>query len=229
MNTPYAERQSKHGGNEASLDGGKTWPRLLPIVFTAEEAQKVFDGTKTQTRHLVKKGSIQFRTKEMPFAQTWPDDKWWDHRKLRPDLLEVAKFGRYRVGDILWVQEPWRTDEAHNKIKPTELPPFLRDEIAYEGDKKTRQDGKLRPGRFMPLRFSRPARYVVEAVRCERVNEIDEYDAREEIGGKPPVCTGDYPVAISIFSALWNSICTKPGTRFEDAPWVFAYTLRRIK
>lgn len=49
----YQERPKGATGAEASLDGGKTWRRCVPISFTAENAQKCFDGVKTQTRRLV--------------------------------------------------------------------------------------------------------------------------------------------------------------------------------
>ena len=128
---------------------------------------------------------------------------------------------RYHVGDVLWVQEPWRTGNSTDKIKPTCL--HQETPVYYEGADNAPDSGfgKLRPGRFLPLRFARPARYEVTEVRLERVNEISESDAFNE------GCADADPIAA--FYRLWNSIYDAPGTRFDDKPWVFAYTFKRIQ
>ena len=191
MTTTYQERPRKGGGTECLLanDTAPVWRKLLPIALTAENAQKVHTGKKTQTRRLAKKS--------------------------KHDGAFVA---RYRVGDVLWIQEPWRTHVCFNSVKPTEL---NTSRVLFESDGKN-DGGKLRPVRFLPLRFARPDRYLVTEVRLERVMAISPEDIRAE-GGR--IC--DAPRAW--FHELWNSIHAAPGSRFEDAPWVFAYTFRRIE
>lgn len=81
--------------------------------------------------------------------------------------------------------------------------------------------GKLRQAMHMPLRFSRPARYEVTAVRCERVNQISREDAQAE------GCVEVNEPAQYDFEILWNSI-HGPGA-FERGSWVWVYEFRRIK
>ena len=229
----YTERKNKRGGNEASLDGGQTWRKLLPILFTADNAQKCFDGVKTQTRRIIKKASLKFKNADMPFAMHWPAECYFDGKTFTPDLLEAAKLARYRVGDILYCKEPWRTHESMDGIKPTCLADHVQ--IQFEGWAGYRfwagkDNGKLRPARFMPLRFSRPARYEITAVRCERVIDISEDDAKAEgcfgwladMDAPPPP---DHD-PVQHFRLLWNSIHGKGA--FDRGDWVFAYTFRRV-
>lgn len=214
---------------------GRTWRRLLPITFTAANAERVHAGAKTQTRRLFK-----FREGVVP---TQPDRLIVNEATL-PSLLQCA---RYRVGDVLWIQEPWRTLAHEDSTKPTDLADnTIR---SYEGTELVSKCdfklGKLRPGRFLPLRFARPGRYEVTAVRVERVNEISEADARAEgiVAIKRSVrthgrldCYGwegtkqdeAATTPVFAFADLWDSIHKAPGTRFEDGPWVFANTLKKV-
>ncbi len=248
MNKLYQERPRKGGGTECRLenDTALVWRRLLPVAFTAENAQKVHTGTKTQTRRL-------FKWHETGVVPSHPD-------KIVPSLA-LLRTARYRVGDVLWVQEPWRTDKHRDNAKPTCL--HERDEIFYEGNPdhepqlrgtgdtaygrrykesyRATVQGKLRPGRFMPMRFARPARYEVTAVRLERVNTISDDDcAAEGCCDRTPL-QDNVPAGKFIgerhglsavrlrFECLWDSIHADHGTRFDDAPLVFAYTFTCIR
>ena len=85
-------------------------------------------------------------------------------------------------------------------MKPSELP----DDAPIFFEISPGRSGKLRRARFLPLRFARPHRYEVVGVRCERVNETDEDSAR------------------------WNLGHPDPGTRFDDAPFVFVYEFKKV-
>lgn len=231
----YQERPKGKTSAEASLDGGQTWRRCVPVSFTAENAQKVHNGTKTQTRRLLNPQPLgDGEMQKHSHADLW----MW---KKRGSGFTKEEFRpRYRVGDVLWCQESWRTEIRFDNLKPTELPASAR--IHYEGSSESWRGplanhdlncGKLRPGRFLPLRFARPHRYEVVAVRCERVNAISGKDCEAEgiaCGDttRPGHRKPDSELKAD-FRRLWNSIHTAPGTRFEDAPWVFAYTFRKVK
>ena len=235
MNT-HQERPRKGGGNECQFcncgfgrpsvtgrmhhlvtcpieDG---WRKLLPVSFTASNAQLVHDGKKWQTRRLPGKPVSG------PPCVTDRECHWRDGSSTwhRP---------RWNVGDILWVQEPWRTDTEHDCLKPSELPPHAR--IFHEGNQRAEMGdvGKLRHGRFLPLRFARPARYEVTAVKCEQLQSVHELDAIAEgcMGGTDGV--PNVPLTRrSAFIILWNLIHTKPGARWEQNPFIFVYTFNRI-
>jgi hypothetical protein len=101
------------------------------------------------------------------------------------------------------------------------------------------------PGRFMRRELARTL-LTVTAVRAERVNEISEEDAIAEgilctvtddgegyfyEAPSPRTDSGfvQTDTAREAYNHLWDSLHgTKPGERFEDGPFVWCYTLKRI-
>lgn len=150
-------------------------------------------------------------------------------------MLDGVRYSpRYRVGDMLYIREPWRTDVLLDKLKPSAL--NGGEPIWFAGEPQEKhpcyRPGKLRPAMFLQRRFARLARYQITAVRCERVNEISEEDAEAE--GIEWRQYGIYPkrsttICRNGFEKLWNSIHTERGTHFEDGPWVWAYTFKRVR
>lgn len=140
-------------------------------------------------------------------------------------------------GDFLWIREGFRVLSisgnsieiqytADNEIRRLEVPPAIVS--LYIGRKS---NGRPRPGRFMPLAFSR---YIVQvqSVRPERVSDITEADAKQE--GIEPLNTGYYRnygagpaqlTAVNSFGTLWESL-HGPTTFFSVTPsaWVWAIT-----
>lgn len=225
MTTNYQERPRKGGGNECRLHD-EQWRRLLPVSFTAENAQKVHAGTKTQTRRLLNPqpdecdGTLVFDFGTFAYIRAGSGLEHHSCDRWRP---------RYQVGDVMWVQQNWRTERRYDDFKPTQLPDGAR--IYFEGDISPADDftfGKLRPGRFLPLRFARTNRYEVTEVRLERVNEISEADALAE-GCRADEYDSGSLCAYEQFNILWNLIHDKSGARFDDKPWVWAYTFRRVR
>lgn len=238
MKEAYQERQRKNGGWECVIPGDMVdyhcvWRRLLPCRFTAENAAKVHTGTKTQTRRLFK-----FAEGVIPACP----EKLVVNATTLPSLLSLA---RWPVGTVLWIQQPWWVDRCYNSRKPSDLPdihvqsygtrPHLgRALMINHGVEPTDSCGRLRPAMFMQLRLAKPERYLVTEVRVERVNEISEVDALAEgieyLNGRFTYNGGlhESRTAVEAFSALWNSIHRASGIRFEDGPWVFAYTFKKI-
>lgn len=213
----YLERPLGKTGAEASLDGGKTWRRVIGITMTAANAQKCFDGTKTQTRRLMNPQP----TKTFEYLTVLDDEACTAGSD--DEVIEEWKL-HFRVGEILYIREPWKTYVVHDRTKPTDLPDGCP--IFYYPEIQTGRTGKLRPAMFLPRRFARPARYEVTAVKCERVNAISHKDVLAEGVGK-----ADWPWAFlhRDWKLLWNSIHMKPCTRFEDARYVWCYEFKRIK
>lgn len=244
MNTTYQERPRKGGGNECTLGDIETdgrlvtapyWRRFLPMACTADEAQKVHAGMKTQKRMLLK---------------PQPSDEFigggrcaWFHptvvdRKTGEMFPGKELFGasdeyehhlpRYIVGDVvwMWIHGPWRAHMVFDGTKPSDIPDKAA--IYYLGV-HGRGNGKLRSTISLPLRSTRPHRYEVTEVRLERVNEITADDSQAEgIDVSQVAGIGSDHSIIKAFLELWNSIYTEPGTRFEDGPWVFVYSFKKI-
>lgn len=86
------------------------------------------------------------------------------------------------------------------------------------------QEGKtyaVQPGRGQ----KEVRRIRITAIRRERLQDISEYDAGEE-GMPGPSFNHPFTFA-AVFADLWDSIHTKPGTRWEDSPdvWVLEFEL----
>lgn len=214
------------------LPGETEWRRFGPITFTAANAQKVHDGTKTQTRRLL-------NPQPPPWAR-YPQESGagfhFTDRSVDADdlkfwpLYEKEIAPRYRVGDVRYVQEPWRVPTEFDHLKPTLLTPGGRYmPIRYEGDGRSEcgDCGKLRPARFMPgppKRFWRTV-ILVTGVIVERLQGITRRDViAEGVELLPP----SSPLMADVeardrFKELWNSIHAEPGTRWEDNPWVWVY------
>jgi hypothetical protein len=147
---------------------------------------------------------------------------------------EMLADPKYKVGDLLWVREAWRTVIGVDDLPPRDLVPGLLP-VSYEADGKDAQNGKLRPGMFMPRWMSRITLRVTD-VKVERLQDISEADARAEGAEHLPAETGTYdangyPIERGSyrygFYQIWTSI-NGLGS-WESNPWVAAYSFERVK
>lgn len=145
-----------------------------PILFTPENAQKVFDGVKTQTRRIVKFNSAH-RVKMVWSPKNWHIDD--------PDVVKACPHGV--VGDRLWIREngwecPYRTERMLLDGADT-WEPFYYDALLDQGEADELKEWgfKRRPSIHMP-RWA--CRSVVELtnIRVERVQDISDEDIRAE-------------------------------------------------
>lgn len=177
----------------------------------------------------------------------------------------------WRVGDTLWVKEPWRVCgwcedsgigieyrdgaskvECYKEFQTIGKRDYLEwreniqeqccndlyalgfidgseDEglIPSEG-----YEGELCPTRwrqsiFMPRGCSR-IDLRVTGVREERLQDISEADAIAEGGWIYKKCPF-HKAPEKSFAHLWDSINTKPGTRWKDNPPVWVYEFERVE
>jgi hypothetical protein len=160
---------------------------------------------------------------------------------------EMLADPKYKVGDLLWVHEAWRTDIAVNHCKPSDVSSARG--VMYEADGATfithdnplpDKWGKQRPGMFMPRWASRITLRVTD-VKVERLGEITELDARAEGIERLKSGRGFYHplydhghvrieycnTAKLAFEILWESI-NGPGS-WDENPWVATYRFERVK
>lgn len=205
-----------------------------PIPFSAPMVRALLNGSKTQTRRVMKVQPV-----EPPDVAKMYQDRactkpvvaamWTDHAKDGPDFC-LCPYGV--PGDRLWVREAWRTtgDGGRcNDMPPRDLQPH---EVWHEADGFPPSEecaGKLRPGMFMP-RWASRITLEVTSVRVERLSDISEADALAEgvetwaWGALSPDGQKEL-LAAEKFELLW---CGINGRESWDAnPWVWCVEFKR--
>lgn len=211
-----------------------------PILFSAPMVRALLDGTKAQTRRVLKP-----LTKPSLFDGTWSDDYVLHAGNAEWRARDI----RFAIGDRLWVRETWACHCATNDQKPSEIDRDMWS-VRYFADDHVRpaaRDGSLalldqckkkRVAIFMPRWASRLTLTVTD-VRVQRLQDISEEDAIAEgiLVGPPlssmPESHGDIyhdgatdPIdgwtrnPVEAYQNLWTHI---NGPDAWDAnPWVVA-------
>lgn len=195
-----------------------------PIPFSAPMVRAILDGTKTQTRRVVKGWALEWLAPGMftPEYVANPENK-------------ACPYGQ--PGDRLWVREAWRAPSSCDHLPPRSIGDS--EAVRFMADETVGADpgfGKGRPGMFMP-RWASRITLEVTGVRVERLQDISEADAISE-GVTPkwePGCSGrlmealggfSFKPAASAYADLWEQI---NGPDAWDAnPWVWVVEFKRI-
>jgi len=216
--------------------------REKPILFSAPMVRALLNGSKTQTRRVVRK---QFASDAEPaeVAKTSPEGwqvsghsgLWWDDVGACIDDAVRCPFGI--PGDCLWVRESW---QSH--IGP------MGESLTYAYcATDDRRLGPWRPSIHMPRWASRITLEITN-VRVERLQDISEDDAlaegiecREEIvdvkcyGGSPVEIHGDryffddsdgFEDPVEAYRALWTKL-NGPDS-WGANPWVWVVSFKRV-
>lgn len=216
---------------------------MKSIIFTGDNPAKVRDGSKTQTRRVVKPqppnntGEILYDF----FAEHWVAMDNYVDRQCRNRILEPIN-SRYTVGDVCYVKEEvyYRSDDGitayrDGNIKTHEtalIGSRVTDGVKVDDDwpNNYRDFGfaKYSP-MFMPKHCARTF-IEITGVRCERVNSISDDDAKAE-----GVCKHDGSIRIgnthrAEFACRWDEIHHKTKQHTWQAnPWVFVYEFKRVE
>jgi hypothetical protein len=209
-----------------------------PILFSAPMVRAILDGSKTQTRRVVK------HQPEYPIIiATDPHTNRYQIGEREPmteaALLRECPYGQ--PGDRLWVRETWQyygwSDEGEPQIRfaadnATTWPkPPAGEELVNQWEILSRpenynidnhaRDRRWRPSIHMPRWASRILLEIV-SVRVERLNAISYEDARAE-GIDRMVWPG---ILTHGFKVLWEQI---NGAGSWDAnPWVWCIEFKRV-
>lgn len=187
-----------------------------PILFSAPMVRALLNGTKTQTRRVVK-----------------------DEQKAR--ALNAAGYSACpygQPGDRLWVRETWQAffdDEVppdrprgprHTMGIPAQ--PELKSFAFYraDGDMPPHHEyGAVRwfPSIHMPRKYSRILLEIV-GVRVERLQDISRGDAMAEGCPFPNIARGANPR--EWYAELWDQI-NGPGS-WSANPWVWVVEFKRV-
>jgi hypothetical protein len=201
--------------------------KLTPLLFKAEMIRALLDGSKTQTRRVVK-GNVPLGCENSPI------------------LLERCPYGQ--VGDQIWAKETWRTWARFDHLKPSEIWDGVTIEYAAGGNNRAAvtqnhlplMSKKWRSPLFMRRCFSRITLEITN-VRVERLNDISDADAKAEgaDGLIADNCTEEDKDFLDLplyeignpyrngYALLWDSI---NGDRAWDKnPWVWVIEFKVVK
>lgn len=202
--------------------------KTRPILFSAPMVRAILDGSKTQTRRVVKAKHIPFISGILGGLL----DGRWNQRPL--------PYGQ--IGDRLWVRETWQYYDWDEEGRPlirfaadnqTTQPNLTKVQIEWldgiwrELSKQSTnidnriRDKKWRPSIFMP-RWASRITLEITGVRVERLNDISVGDVDRE--GTP----ANYPSGASKddYAALWESINGKGS--WDVNPWVWVIEFKRV-
>lgn len=195
-------------------------PTDRPILFTPENAQKVHEGTKTQTRRIVK-----------PQPSRVDAHGSWYAMPSGGESLNCYDCPYGTVGDRLWVREAWCCGRPALPTGRGIIPHYgpmstVNDSLTvrYKGDWLTGDAPKWRPSIYMPEWACRTW-LKLTAVRVERLHDISEEDAKAEGAYGYPA----YETYRMGFRGLWESNkIHKPGS-WDLNPWVWVLSFNRLK
>lgn len=196
-----------------------------PIIFSAPMVRALLDGSKTQTRRVLKLGRRQpdyigpRGCTDDPSCWGWNDDERGDYWLVKRGIsdrgcLEWTDWrGAYASGDRLYVREAFLPGIGYPK--PVAIPRYRADNDRPEWR------GLWKPSIHMPRWASRLTLAVTD-VRVQRLQDISEADAVAE--GCP--CRNEDDLAgmeaTGWFRDLWNSL--HGADAWGRNPWVVALT-----
>ncbi|MCB1534883.1 MAG: hypothetical protein KDJ44_09195 [Rhodoblastus sp.] len=198
-----------------------------PIIFSATMVRALLDGSKTQTRRLVKPqpGDID-RVFQM-------DDGSWHvtaHDGSHMSALRIP----YAPGDRLWVREAWAKVSVAPIVATIDAPWTV-----YRAcDNRTDYGGPWKPSIHMARNQSRLT-LIVEGVKVERLQDISREDAIaegltlasaqiEQFWRWPEPLHENLWLSPKIaYADLWRTI-HGPGA-WDANPWVAAISFRVVK
>lgn len=194
-----------------------------PIFMKGELVRALLDGSKTQTRRIVK---------PQPYDLTYMAEEG-----VRRNFATLCPYGQ--PGDRLWGRETWRgvvkISPPHAVMPEYGVARYVPDQehcerIEYAATQE--RDGEpWRPSIHMPRWASRILLEIV-SVRVEQLKDISESDARAEgviieechMNG---YCAGEFlPPAVRAFRDLWQSL--NGAGNWEANPFVWAIEFKRV-
>lgn len=215
-----------------------------PIIFNGDMVRAILRGEKTQTRRPVKPQPV-FLPDALPPRWRWKSRRFiaeWVDMAGGLGMQDFCPFGQ--PYDRLWGRETWRLadpdgDDAVSEDVYGPYAPF----VGANGSRKIRwrviyratspeshpKYGKAlwTPSIHMPRWASRITLEITD-VRVERVQDITADEAIKE-GVVDPIM-GTYGLSPkTVFRDMWNDIYAERGLGWNETPWVWAITFRRVE
>lgn len=230
-----------------------------PILFSAPMVRAILDGTKTQTRRVVKPVG-----NDEGFILKDEGNGWWPYRSADGESgfyrdrygydMESPILCPYgKPGDLMWVRETFADlrgtgiEHRSDPAGPIQRFAFAADcpPGSYSDEARKEFGVKWKPSIHMPRAASRIT-LEITGVRVERLNDCSEADAKAEgIGGYPfrpddgyPLCTG-YMVGADDGKSTLYPTAREPYQRLWESingagswdanPWVWMVEFKRLE
>ncbi|MCG7574886.1 hypothetical protein MHM39_15040 [Phaeobacter sp. CNT1-3] len=202
-----------------------------PILFSAPMVRALLDGSKTQTRRIIKdRGALpEFcggRYDDQNDPSCWGFQDYERGKWITLDQWQRWRFVPYRPGDRLWARENWRPHGAGNGILSEQDTSWCTgpDDVEHMADAPEESFAQFRfyPSIHMP-RWASRLTLVVTDVRVQRLQEISEADAAAEAPPQHPSYPDDFYCSCKeAFEFLWKT--TYDRDAWDQNPWVVATT-----
>lgn len=211
-----------------------------PILFSAPMVRAIRDGSKTQTRRIIKAPWLSgeyFYSGEITTDLGYPESQGnvWVGFRHDPQWQSCDPIGsaayvkcpQGKVGDRLWGRE------THYIVGESRQVFYRADDSNNFGD-PFHWHGGWKPSIFMP-RWASRIDLEITGIRVERLQDISEEDAKaegapgyEEGIDSPPPEDGEYSWShIASFRSLWRSINGHDSWGLN--PWVWVLEFKRIE
>lgn len=213
-----------------------------PILMTPANAQKCHEGTKTQTRRIVKVPDWATDDGMLKLASQRPATGIAYYVDGVPVKRLTCPYGQ--VGDRLWVRESWCVGKpalpSGCGIVPYYGPSKAIDrsvctKVVHRGAWTGDDQPKWRSGMFMPRWACRTVLEITD-VRVERLQDINLEDCQSEgvrcesYTGAPYCtwCSGhEAPCHRDAYKTLWESI-NGVGSWAQN-PWVWVVSFKKVR
>ncbi|HYN54360.1 MAG TPA: hypothetical protein VES38_06620 [Methylotenera sp.] len=201
-----------------------------PILFSAPMVRALLNGSKTQTRRVIKPQP----TITEGGGLTWKNACYGINTDGTPYTRAFIKhhspYGQ--IGDQLWVKETWRTWASLDDVKPSLLENGIIRDYAAGGNSVGAGlvcdvSKKWRSPLFMQKRFSRIT-LEITGIRVERLNDCSEEDAiAEGVTFEPTHARHQERMARIAYEKLWESI--NGAGSWAANPWVWVVEFKVVK
>ena len=199
-----------------------------PILFSAPMVRALLDGTKTQTRRVVKPQPPA----HMQTARNLGDGNWQfvNDVHMLADAASTWRCPYGQPGDRLWVREKWRgvVNIAPPGSYEYAVAHHIPDQehcrrVEYAATQQADTD-PWRPSIHMP-RWASRITLEITGVRVDRLQDISEADAAAEGVSAKHTADANY-TAREAYAVLWESI-NGPGS-WDENPWVWVVEFKRV-
>lgn len=213
-----------------------------PILFSAPMVRAILNGSKTQTRRVLKpqiepwgENGIRWegRRPKQRFANGSLAATHEDRNFINIFVGSQCPYGK--PGDRLWVRENFRLTHSYNDSPPSLAALYGNNIICYEATENHKEFGnlfgKIRPSIHMPRALSRILLEITD-IRVERLQDISESDARAEgirVRNSDLFFSdreGRQKIFALHFQRLWEEI--NGAESWKKNPWVWVIGFRRV-